>query len=755
MSIKIYGSKVVHDAWNCLYSKTIVVDKDSDFSKIFKFDYVGALYKGNYRSTDNYLESEALIMDIDNDHSNNPEHWIDVDDIKKEFEGVEMFIHYSTHHWTQKKEASPRPRFHVGFKTKRCADSKAHAFLKQRINKAFPFFDKNAFDAARFFYGTADAKGEYIEGTMTIDDYLEEVEFDDVKTDIIPVRQRNSTLSRFAAIMLKLHGEEDAYPLFQERATHCEVPLEDKELDTIWKSALKFYKNKILTNPDYVPPSLYIDTNSYKPSDYSDTGQANVFSKYFKDFVRFNPGTGYLVYEDGVWKEDDVAAVGMMQELTERQLKEAQQIIARAYKKLSDSGATETIKSTPKSKVEGALNGEEQLKAYHEYLDGLNYQAFVIKRRDYHFIDCGLKAARNSVSVAIMDLDSEPYLLNTPAGTIDLNEGITSIREHHSSDLITKITKVSPSEKGKDIWLAALKKIFVSEELIKYVQAICGNALIGEVRKERCIIAFGNGGNGKSTFFNAIATVLGGYSGGLSSDVLTTNAKRNVLPDFAELRGKRMVIAAETQEGARLDESVLKRICSTDKITASKKFKDQIEFYPSHLLILYTNHLPKVSANDDGTWRRMEVIPFLNKLTGSGDIKNYAKFLVEEAGEYILYWLIEGAKMSIECGDEPEKPEEVVKATAEYREQNNWFNHFLTDRCDITDKTAETSSGELYSSYRNYAISCGEFVKSTTDFYQALDAIGLTKINRHNKKIYKGIKLIACDGDFEDDNILN
>ena len=70
------------------------------------------------------------------------------------------------------------------------------------------------------------------------------------------------------------------------------------------------------------------------------------------------------------------------------------------------------------------MAGEEQLKAYREYLDGLNYQAFVIKRRDYHFIDCGLKAARNSVSVAIMDLDSEPYLLNTPAGTIDLNEGI-------------------------------------------------------------------------------------------------------------------------------------------------------------------------------------------------------------------------------------------------------------------------------------------------------------------------------------------
>ena len=752
MSIKIYGSNKIQDYQNTYYPHECIIDSSTKGTKVFKHDYVGALYREGHRAEVDFLESETLILDIDNDHTNDPEHWVDVDDVKKEFEGVEFFIHYSKNNWKVKDGKDPRPKFHVGFKSKRCVDVELHNFLKKRVSKAFPFFDRNAMDGARFFAGTEEGKFEYVPGTMTIDDYLDEVEFDTHVNDVIPLGKRNSTLSRYAACQLKLHGEEDAYPLFLERANCCEVTLDDDELDKIWSSALKFYKNKILTNPDYVPPELYIDTNSYKPTDYSDTGQANVFTNYFKDIVRFNPGTGYLVYKEGRWQEKDIAAVGIMQDLTKRQLKEAQRMIAKARQMMEKSGALTIIKESPKSKLESKLE-DEQLEAYHLYLEGQNYQAFVIKRRDYHFIDCALKASRDAISVEIMQLDSEPYLINTPSGTIDLKEGIFSLREHHSSDLITKITKVSPSPKGKEMWEETLHKIFNSDELIKYVQTVMGMALIGEVRKEFCIVAYGEGGNGKSTFFNAIATVLGDYSGGLSSDVITTNARRNVLPDFAELRGKRLVIAAETQEGARLDESVIKRICSTDKITASKKFKDQIEFYPSHLLVLYTNHLPKVSANDEGTWRRLEVIPFLNKLTGNGDIKNYAKVLAEEAGEYILYWLIEGAKLAIECGFEPEKPKEVIEATEKYREQNDWFNHFLSERCDITDKTSETPSGELYSTYRNYALSCGEFVRSTTDFYMALENRGFVKVNRSNKKIYKGIKLLGDITDFDD--ILN
>ena len=46
------------------------------------------------------------------------------------------------------------------------------------------------------------------------------------------------------------------------------------------------------------------------------------------------------------------------------------------------------------------------------------------------------------------------------------------------------------------------------------------------------------------------------------------------------------------QEGARLNDSTVKQLCSTDDVFAEKKYKDPFSFKPCHTLVLYTNHLP-------------------------------------------------------------------------------------------------------------------------------------------------------------------
>ena len=136
------------------------------------------------------------------------------------------------------------------------------------------------------------------------------------------------------------------------------------------------------------------------------------------------------------------------------------------------------------------------------------------------------------------------------------------------------------------------------------------NRLLNE---EFIIIAYGDGANGKSTFWNTIARVLGTYSGKISSDILTMGNKVNAQPEMAELKGKRLIIASEMQEGVRLNTAMVKQLCSTDEIQACKKYKDPFHFVPSHQVVLYTNHLPKVGANDDGIWRRLKVIPYENR----------------------------------------------------------------------------------------------------------------------------------------------
>ncbi len=267
---------------------------------------------------------------------------------------------------------------------------------------------------------------------------------------------------------------------------------------------------------------------------------------------------------------------------------------------------------------------------------------------------------------------------------------------------------------------------------------------MGKVFLEAMIIAYGDGRNGKSTFWNVIFKVLGSYSGNMSADALTMNCKRNVKPELAELKGKRLIIAAELQEGMRLNTSVVKQVSSIDPIFAEKKFKDPFSFFPSHTLVLYTNHLPKVSANDDGTWRRLIVIPFHAKITGSDDKKNYTQYLVDNAGGAVLSWLIEGAKKVIAADFQIEPPQCVKDAIGCYREDNDWLGRFLTECCE-TDKTYREKSGELYKEYRRYCLAVGEFARSTTDFYGSIDQAGFERKKTKNGVIIIGLRIKIDD----------
>lgn len=116
-----------------------------------------------------------------------------------------------------------------------------------------------------------------------------------------------------------------------------------------------------------------------------------------------------------------------------------------------------------------------------------------------------------------------------------------------------------------------------------YVQMIVGLAAIGKVYVEALIIAYGEGRNGKSTFWNTIAKVLGTYSGNISADALTVGCRRNVKPELAEIKGKRILIASELEEGTRLNTATIKQLCSTVQIYGEKNIKIHLV---SHQVIL-------------------------------------------------------------------------------------------------------------------------------------------------------------------------
>lgn len=754
MELLLYVANCVGNQTNCIYPNRVVVTNAEELREAVKRDHVCAEYRNDRRSAANFMNSVVAVMDCDNDHSDYPEDWITPEKLEALLPGVAYAIAPSRSNWKRKDTKTPRPRFHVYFFIHAITDAERYTNLKRQIQQQFTFFDGNALDAARFIYG-ADA-GEVIwhDGFKTIDEFIKEKQAEKKKGNgyVIPEGRRNSTLSRFASRILKRYGMNDrAYQLFLEEAEKCDPPMDEEELNTIWGSATKFFKNKVVKQDGYVDPEKYnadFTRESLQPSDYSDIGQAKVLAKEYGDELCYTSATDYLRFNSEYWVESKQQAVGAMEEFLDLQLADAQERLMNVAEKVMSLGITEAMLSSKSKKLLESFT-DEQAEAIKEYNNASGYLTFVLRRRDMKYVTSALLAAKPMLEVQPSELDANAFLLNTPAATYYLPEGAEGAREKDAADLITKQTSVSPGMEGKEIWKDALNTFFCNDQaLIDYVQMVVGMASIGMVCIESLIIAYGGGRNGKSTFWNAVSRVLGTYSGGISSDALTVGCRRNVKPEMAELKGKRLVIAAELEEGMRLNTSVVKQLCSTDEICAEKKYKDPFRFVPSHMIVLYTNHLPKVGANDDGTWRRLIVIPFNAKIEGKSDIKNYADYLVRNAGPYILTWILEGAKKVIKKDYKITPPKCVADAIKAYRENNDWLGSFLEECCE-EDPSYVQKSGEFYQEYRAYCARTGDYVRSTTDFYSALELAGFERKKTKAGMMVHGVRL-RDDEDFLD-----
>ena len=747
MQITLFTAKCTGNKANCSYPVKAAVSSAEELQEAVRADHVCASYKNNYRGIDNFLSSDCLVMDVDNDHSENPEEWITSERMASLFEDVDYALATSRSHMLSKDGKAARPKFHIYFPIETCTDAKYYTDMKVALQRKFDFFDGNALDAARFLFGAESKEVVWHEGWMLVSDLVEVEDFDDEEpASYGPILEgsRNNTMSRFAGRVLKRYGvTEKAHDAFLEHAKRCDPPLESEELDIIWASAVRFFNKKIVNQDGYVPPEEYntdFEGSSLKPEDYSDIGEAKVLVREYGNELKFTKATDYLRHDGLRWVEDKELAIGAVEEFLDLQLADAQDEVARTTEALVNAGVPENVIKTGGSALAKAVS-DEQMAPYYMFLGAQAYLKFVMKYRNYKNIVNTQNAAKPMLAIDVNELDKNPFLINTPAGTVDMKQGLKGIREHDPEDLITKITTVSQGDDGRDIWQKALETFFCGDrELIDYVQMTVGLAAIGKVYQEHMIIAYGGGANGKSTFWNTIYRVFGNYAGKISAEALTMNCKRNVKPEMAELKGKRLIIASEMEEGMRLNTATVKQLCSTDEIQAEKKYKDPFAFVPSHTLVLYTNHLPKVGANDDGIWRRLVVIPFNAKITGTSDIKNYADYLYEKAGTAVMAWIIEGACEVIAANFKTKEPKVVKDAIEAYRIDNDWVGQFLDECCEIGADLTE-KSGELYQTYRAHCMQNGEYIRPTSDFYSAMDKAGFVKRKTNKGMVVYGISL--------------
>lgn len=462
-----------------------------------------------------------------------------------------------------------------------------------------------------------------------------------------------------------------------------------------------------------------------KPSDFSDVAEGRLFASEYGDKVLYHPVFGWMVYDGTKWKEDEAGARAYAHALTDRQLAEAETAVMEAKKKeLAAARGTTDEKEAAKKAVKNA-------EAFYNY---------IVKRRDTKRIAAALTEAVPSLVIEADELDRHPLYLNTPRGTVNLETG--RMKPHDHNDLLTTVTASSPSDVGRERWERFVMEVSDGDkELADFLKVVCGMCVCGVVLDELLVIANGTGGNGKSTFWNAIQRTLNDYSGNIKPDTLIAQEGQQKRFELADLRGKRLALAPETEDGQHLDGSMVKRICSTDKIRGERKYKDSFDFIPSHHLVLFTNHLPIVDSVDNGTWARLLVVPFTATFRDTGnEKKNLAEILTEECGGAIVQWCIEGAAEYLRLRKLPAVPEIVKTATDEYRARNDRLHAWIQAECETGRRCSESSTA-LLEAFNTFAKGRGEDTMSKDFFAKQIKSKGFTIAHTKTGNVVNGVKL--------------
>lgn len=324
--------------------------------------------------------------------------------------------------------------------------------------------------------------------------------------------------------------------------------------------------------------------------------------------------------------------------------------------------------------------------------------------------------------------DSDPWLLNTPGGVIDLRLGTNF--GHSPHHYMTRMTAVAaPVLKAEcPLWHRFLERITGGDQdLQKFLARIFGYALSGSTREHALFFFYGTGANGKSVLIETVRGVLGDYAAVAPIEAFTASPFDRHPTEIARLQGTRLVTAVETEKDRAWAEAKIKNLTGGDRVTARFMRQDFFEYLPQFKLVVAGNHKPPLRNVDEAIRRRVYLVPFTVTIPPSErDPELVEKLKAEWPG--ILRWMMDGCREWQRIGLQP--PAVVTAATEAYFRAEDAIGSWIAECC-IVEKQREERSSDLFTSWKGWAERAGETVGSQKNLTQSLEARGFS--SRHTR----------------------
>jgi putative DNA primase/helicase len=464
--------------------------------------------------------------------------------------------------------------------------------------------------------------------------------------------------------------------------------------------------------PDWEPVTDAVSSDRTELD--TDVGNAERFARLWSDQMRWTQEASWLAWDGVVWRSDAEARALQLGKQTVKQLFRDAALMSGDTR---DRWLAWAKKSEGKARIESMVS---------------------LARVDERILE------------PLAAFDQQPDLLPLEGGCLDLVSG--SLRELNREDKLTLRSYVRYDPDARSERLEAYLHAVTGGdlELLAYLQRAAGYTLTGWTTEEVLFLLYGPKGSGKSTFLDALQTAVGEYSMYTQPDTLMRQRGVSAAPrdELAAMRGKRLVVTTEPEEGARWAESLIKQLTGGDKVAARHLYRARFEYTPQFKLWVAANTAPR--AHDDAIWRRMRRVPFPRTVPPEEQdhgLKLALKDAASEEARAFLAWAVAGALAWRRGGLGTSGIVELD--TADYREEQDRFGRFMAETLEVLEVPPEIVGGspdrwqvpdwqgftpewtcgsrELYATYVGWCAQEGEHPMTQTAFSQKLKERGLLK----------------------------
>ncbi len=264
-----------------------------------------------------------------------------------------------------------------------------------------------------------------------------------------------------------------------------------------------------------------------------------------------------------------------------------------------------------------------------------------------------------------------------------------------------------------EAWMDGTEK----EDKTRMLRQFSGYCLSSSMQYDKALFLVGDGGNGKSTFVDTLAMVIG-------RDATSHIDLEGLYGQYGMkgLIGKRLNIIEEVH-GNYYQSNKLKKLISGESITIDIKYKDQFSFRPQAKFVFAVNIMPRVDDTSTATERRICSVLFKNNFRNNPNtsLRSDRGLLAKELPG-ILNWMLGGAKDLSESGSFVVTKEQIAML-AEYRQENSSVEGFIAECVEFMEGST-VNVRELYDEYKTYCIKDGRKFKGNMVFTKEMKAYG-------------------------------